>query len=183
VKLPVRTRLIAGPYAAPAIRRGGLIAGGVYSRLKGEITAGTYPLRGLTTAPIPWPYTYASGTRRQLIITGDLIRAIRTESVIAVSYHWAVSRWWVERCRAALEVPRMTEGTRELWSALASIRFRRRRGGYGAPKLTEAQARAIRDRAIGGESAAVLSGEFGVTRQYVGQLVRGERRAASAARD
>jgi len=163
--------LIAGPYATPGCKVGAEFP---------DLLHGDRPIRGLTDAPISWPFSYAPKGNRQLHVTGDLERAIRTESVMAVAHWWGVSRWWVERARRALGVARMTPGTTALWRELATVRLGRpRKGahGHGPPKLSDAQVRDLRRRAAKGETNAALGRRFRVSRQYVGQLVAGRRRA------
>lgn len=46
---------------------------------------------GLTDAPVIWPVTQKAGPR-SLILCGDLVRAVQTESVPAVAAHWGVGR-------------------------------------------------------------------------------------------
>lgn len=164
--------LIAGPYKTPRIKPGVDVPGVVLGR--GGVVDGPHVVRGLTDAPIAWPWTIAGGgSRRQLIVFGDLEKAIRTESVQAVAYWWGISRWWVERARRCLEVPRMNEGTTQLWRDLAKTRLASAR----APtRLDDAQIAEIRKRAAAGESGAVLTKEFSITRQYLSLLLRGERR-------
>ena len=48
------------------------------------------------------------------ILCGDLIRAVRVEAAIAVAHHWGVSLWTVGKWRRALDVPRITNGSRRL---------------------------------------------------------------------
>jgi hypothetical protein len=68
---------------------------------------------GLTDAPIMWPFTQKAGPR-SLILCGDLVRAVRDESVAAVAAHWGVARETVWRWRRALGVSQYTRGTRQL---------------------------------------------------------------------
>jgi hypothetical protein len=92
---------------------------------------------GITDAPVQWPYRKGVG-RPSCIVCGDLIRAVQTESEIAVAHHWGVSPATVKNWRRALDVPRTTEGTRMLAVA------------YTPEKLTDevhAQARAAMGRA------------------------------------
>jgi transposase-like protein len=77
----------------------------------------------LTDAPIPWPYVQRLGDKRSLIVCGSLEQAIRTESVSAVARHWGVSRWTVQRWRAAIGVERFNEGTLASWSRLKETRI------------------------------------------------------------
>ncbi|WP_165227539.1 hypothetical protein [Aquisphaera insulae] len=62
----------------------------------------------MTNAPIQWPIRKGLG-RHSCILCGDLIRALRTESDIAVSHHWGVSITTVNRWRQALEAARILE--------------------------------------------------------------------------
>jgi hypothetical protein len=176
--MPTETpTLIGAPYKAPRFKVGQDLAGLVACRtchVDPEAVNGPHRVRGILDGPIPWPYTIIAGTRPQLIITAELERAIRTESVLALAYHLGVSRGWVERARRMLGVPRMNEGTRELWRQMAPEKLAAARAvatsqGY---KLDPAQRRAIIKRRLRGESAAGLAREFGVTRQYVGLLVQ-----------
>jgi hypothetical protein len=60
---------------------------------------------------IPWPRRYRTGS---IILCGDLVRAVETESVEAVSHHWGVCRNVVQKWRQALHVPESNPGTRYL---------------------------------------------------------------------
>jgi hypothetical protein len=57
------------------------------------------------------------------IVFGELIRAIQSESEIAVAHHWGVTPATVSLWRRALGVPRMTDGSRKLAVALAPERL------------------------------------------------------------
>jgi hypothetical protein len=94
--------------------------------------AGRVTVAGLTDAPVPWPYRAIRGAPRPLILCGDLVRAVRTESAEAICHHWGVSRWWVRDCRKALGVGRVTAGTAARMRELAPTRLpaeARQRGG------------------------------------------------------
>jgi hypothetical protein len=67
----------------------------------------------MTDAPIQWPAT-RRGRRAAVIVCGDLVRAVRVESAIAVAFHWGVSMKTVGHWRRALGAPRTTNGTRRL---------------------------------------------------------------------
>lgn len=95
-----RLRLLCGPYEAPPVRRGEVLEG--------------FIVGGFTDAPIPWPYRKWTG-KRSLILTGDLERAVRCESEIAIAHHWGVSTFMVWRWRKKLGVGRITEGTDRLY--------------------------------------------------------------------
>ncbi len=96
-----RYKLHHGSYVPPRCRVGGEYRGR-------EVVSG-----GISDAPIQWPYRKSVG-RPSYIVCGDLIRAVQTEAEIAVAHHWGVSPATVENWRRALDVPRMTEGTRRL---------------------------------------------------------------------
>lgn len=103
--------LIGGPYHAPHT---------VHNRDK---TKGSVVTVGNSDAPIKWPLRMSTGGRTVPVLCGDLVKAVRTESVSAIAHHWGVSRWTVMRWRRLLGVPQFTDGTRYLWSHLAEVRF------------------------------------------------------------
>jgi hypothetical protein len=57
-----------------------------------------------------------------LILYGDLARAVRRESAVAVAHAWGVTAQTVTKWRRALGVPRATEGTSRLHRAYAAER-------------------------------------------------------------
>ena len=125
--------LIGAPYAPPPWEPGSSLA----DAIRGRLTAG-----GLSDAPIPWPYCTerAGGSGRSLILCGDLVRAVRTETTLAVAYHWGVGRRVVTRWRRSLGVGRMTEGTTERWRELAPRKLTRARRVAGGRAAAAAQA-------------------------------------------
>lgn len=121
-KQPPPPSLIRGPYAPPPCEPGSSL----HCQLRGWVT-----VRGLTDARIPWPWTHdtldgGTGSKRSLVLAGDLLSAVRVESVAAIAYHWGVDRKIVSRWRHALEVGRMTPGTAAIWAAAASKLHRKR---------------------------------------------------------
>ncbi len=100
-----RYKLLYGPYVPPKCRVG--------DKLPCEHRGREVTVRFITDAPIQWPAT-RGGTRPALIVCADLIRAIGTESEIAVAFHWGVSAATVGNWRRALGAPRTTHGTRRL---------------------------------------------------------------------
>jgi hypothetical protein len=97
-----RYRLIDGPYYSPRTDRGRFLV----CELRGTVKIGGY-----SEAPIPWPRIWH---RRSLAICGDLLRALRTESVFAVSYYWGLSKAIVSPYRQLFSVPRVNPGTDRL---------------------------------------------------------------------
>lgn len=101
-----RFKLLHGPYAPPALRRGDTVE----CEYRGcEVKVG-----GLTDGRIPWPRLLKNG-KPALIVCGDLARAVRSESELAISYWWGVSVTTIWKWRQALDVPRMNEGTGRLY--------------------------------------------------------------------
>ncbi len=109
-----RFKLLYGPYSPPKFEPGDKLVCEYHGR---EIT-----VNGMTGGPIPWP-SGRSNRRPSPIVCGDLIRAIRTESEIAVAHHWGVSQETVWKWRKALHVPRMTNGSRRLRIEYAAEHF------------------------------------------------------------
>jgi len=68
---------------------------------------------GYSNALIPWPT--AVGHAKQLIVCGDLVRALKTESVLAVSFHFGISRALVSEYRHRLGIERLTPGSMRLF--------------------------------------------------------------------
>jgi hypothetical protein len=100
------TTLIRGPYTSPGLTPGEVVT----CEVRGKVKAS-----GMSDAPIPWPVSTGRGRRRLPIVTGDLSRAIRTESVWAVAYHWGVSRRTACRWRESLGVERHNPGTEAVY--------------------------------------------------------------------
>lgn len=124
--------LLGKPYRAPQCEEGDM--------LFCEHNDGDILVAGITEAPIPWPaYVTPINPRLIPILTGDLTRAVRTESAASVAYWWGVSRYTVRRWRRRLGVPRMNEGTKALWRQLASSKLtdEARRKGAIASNLAQ----------------------------------------------
>jgi hypothetical protein len=103
--------LIAGPYRPPRIKMGQLLYDFEYGDLR---------ICGISDSPIQWPLGRTSNGRRAMpIVYGDLVKAVRIESVLAVMHHWGVSRTTVLKWRKLLGVPRFNPGTSAIWSRSA----------------------------------------------------------------
>ncbi len=100
-----RLKLLYGPYLPPKCRIG--------DKLPCEHRGREVKVRRITDAPIQWPAT-RGGPLASPILCGDLIRAVRVESEIAVAHHWGVNENTVSLWRRALGVPAVTNGTRRL---------------------------------------------------------------------
>ena len=102
-----RVKLLFGPYRTPRCKVGRSLR----CAIRGKAT-----VRGLTDAPIKWPYTYSEkkANRPSLILCGALADAVRQESVQAVKYWFGVGRDTVWRWRKTLGVARQTPGTVDL---------------------------------------------------------------------
>ncbi|MGP0064553.1 MAG: hypothetical protein ACLQGP_13270 [Isosphaeraceae bacterium] len=98
-----RFKLLYGPYRPPQYRVG--------DKLPCEYVGREVKVTGISEGRIQWP---RARRPRSLILCGELIRAVRVESVIAVSHHWGVSTKTVWKWRRALGVPSMTLGSRRL---------------------------------------------------------------------
>jgi len=100
-----RFKLLYGPYTPPKCKLG--------DKLFCEYRDREVTVKGMTDSLIQWPCTRRSN-RLSPIVCGDLVRAIRTESEMAVAHHWGVKYPTVWKWRQALNVPRMTSGSRRL---------------------------------------------------------------------
>jgi len=104
-----RFKLLFGPYQMPRCRLG--------KKLFCEIR-GWVPVKRISNGRIPWPLTIV-GRNRAFIICGDLAKALRRESNIAICHHWGVTPQTVTVWRKALDVPVATEGTSRLFRLTA----------------------------------------------------------------
>ena len=105
-----RVKLLYGPYRAPRCAVG--------DRLVCECRGRELTVSGMTDAPISWPLARVGGGA-SLIVCGELTRAIRTESKLAIAHHWGIKPATVWKWRRALGATRTTNGTRRLlieWS-------------------------------------------------------------------
>src|SRR5436190_660025 len=96
-----KVRLHFGPYRSPAVE----VGQAVRCAVRGPVT-----VKGVHKARINWPYHHPRG-EKQLVVTGDLERAVRQESTSAVAHWWGVCKWTVSRWRRRLGVPQKNPGT------------------------------------------------------------------------
>lgn len=96
--------LIAGPYQPPRCRPGDWLDDEILGRVK---------VMGWTDAPLSWPRIRRKGPAGP-VLTAELARAVRTESAAAVAHWWGMSKDQVRKLRQALDVDRVTEGTRRV---------------------------------------------------------------------
>lgn len=104
-----KIKLLHGPYRMPRCRVG--------SKLTCEIR-GDVKVTRISDARIPWPMTHGrkqKGGHPALIVCGDLAKAIKRESAIAIGYWFGPSPSNVWKLRKALDVPRYNEGTKRLY--------------------------------------------------------------------
>ena len=109
-----RFKLLYGPYVVPECKLG--------DKLHCEYRGRELTVKGMTDGLIQWPCTRRSRAKSP-IVCGDLVRAIRTESAVAVAHHWGVRRKAVWKWRKALGVPPMTNGSRRLRIEYAAEHF------------------------------------------------------------
>lgn len=139
-----RYRLLHGPYVAPAWRKG--------EPLECEYRDEDVRVGGLTDALIPWPRMLKSG-RPALIVCGDLTRAVRAESVIAIAHHWGVGVVTVWKWRVALGVDPINEGTARLYreyrpEKITATAYAKMTATARTPEAREAQAAIKRGKPI-----------------------------------
>jgi hypothetical protein len=101
-----RYRLLYGPYEPPLVKRGFLV-----DAVRGKVPFGTF-----TNARIPWPKFKKSGKGGSggIVLCGDLLRALASESAAAISYHWGVCHATVTNWRRALQMKGRTPGAQRL---------------------------------------------------------------------
>lgn len=132
-----RFRLLGGPYLAPEVRPGDWLD----DAERGLIQVGGYT----EIARIPWPRTKKRG-KASLILCGDLIRAVQTESAQAIMHWWNVSNTIVARWRKLLGIGQAgSEGSLRLYQQ------------YKPQKLPEDVAARGRENALTPENRAKIS--------------------------
>jgi hypothetical protein len=99
-----RFKLLHGRYKPPRCRIGCKL----FCELRGWVT-----VRGMSAGRIAWPRTKVKRAWA-FILCGDLARAVRRESAIAICHWWGVTPQTLTVWRKALEVPPVNEGTRRL---------------------------------------------------------------------
>src|SRR5262245_7833747 len=107
--MPATPPALLGSYARPALRPGDVAT----CAIRGEVEVVRH-----SDAPIPWPVgrCLSRGRQRFLILCGDLVKAVKRESALAVARWWGVGSGTVWRWRQALGVGATTEGTTRLRS-------------------------------------------------------------------
>ena len=131
-----KVKLLFGPYNPPRTRRGKFL----FCEIGGTVKVG-----GFSDGPIPWPIKWGTNS---IILCGDLVRAVRQESALAVAHHWDVCTGIVSRWRAALDVEPITLGTHRLKSYVSSemmtpfLRTHLSRVKTGQPRRMTRQGRA-----------------------------------------
>jgi len=135
MSVPDRFRLQFGPYAPPQIPRS--------SRLLCEMRGYLKVSPTWSDGRIPWPRRYRTGS---IILCGDLVRAVKMESVEAVCFHWGVCRNVVQNWRHAIGVPEFNPGTVKLRNQV--------RAAPNSPARLRAMVRARHPKAILGREKA-----------------------------
>lgn len=150
--MSLRTDLIAGPYVPPAARAGDWLD----DEIDGSVEVG-----GWSAGPIPWPTRKKAG-RASLILCGDLLQAVRSESSIAVQHWFGVGPVTVYKWRKALGVGRMdSPGTVKLYQDLYPSKLpdqvaARGRKASKTPEALAKQAAAVRGRSAHPNTLAAL---------------------------
>lgn len=99
-----KVRFVGGPYAPPLVPIGGWLK----CQIRGMVQVGGY-----TNALIPWPV--AVKHPRQMILCGDLLTALKTESRLAVCFHFGISPQSVSGYKKHLGIERLTAGGMRLF--------------------------------------------------------------------
>jgi hypothetical protein len=93
-----KTELLHGSYDPPALRRG--------DRTTCLFRGAEVVITAWTDAPISWPRCQRVGVRggSGLPVSEELVRAIRTESSLAIQHWWAIGEETVWRWRKAFGI-------------------------------------------------------------------------------
>jgi hypothetical protein len=103
--------LLFGPYKAPQVKYGQIVE----DEIRGEVM-----VCGFTAGKIQWPIGKRGARTRArfLILTGDLIKAVKKEAPIALCFWWGVTSGTVTKWRKALGVELSNPGTHVLRQAI-----------------------------------------------------------------
>ena len=108
MKQEERCHLMFGPYHPPRTDRGKFLV----CEWRGKVK-----VSGYSDGQIPWPIKWK--TRNSLILCGDLVKAVRLESKVAIAHHWGVCLETVQGWRRVLGVEAYTSGSQWLMRANA----------------------------------------------------------------
>ena len=99
-----RFKLLFGPYEPPKVQIGDQLI----DELRGPVVVGTW-----SKGPIPWPCIRTAG-RSAFVLCGDLVKAVKNESSLAIQHWWGVSPSTVHRWRKSMGIDQYNEGTLRL---------------------------------------------------------------------
>src|SRR5688572_11106364 len=100
-----RFKLHFGPYTAPKYRIGKTLQ----CAIRGKV-----PVCAQSNGHIPWPISKVGIGVKMLVICGDLLRALRRESVQAVAHWWGITPHTVTKWRRRLGIRNNPEGNTRL---------------------------------------------------------------------
>jgi DNA-binding Xre family transcriptional regulator len=169
-----RIRLLHGPYHPPQAKRG---------RTLRCVIRGKLQVAGHSDGRIPWPLAanVNNGGRGPgpYIVCGDLLRAVRCESALAIQHWWGVGTTTISHWRRALGVEAYNEGTLRLWSGWRRVKLPQ---GCVGPLLALSPKKMRARRFALGLSAREVAVRCGWTNPNTyGQLEAGRRRRATKA--
>ncbi len=122
-----RFPLLHGPYKAPPCEVGDKLT----CALRGELI-----VVGFTDAPVPWPLGQIAEWQepRYYVLCGDLLRAVRDESLRTIAQAWGVSQTQAWAWRHALFDPERRQRLAGHWARQQQMaeRMRRRRAALAA---------------------------------------------------
>lgn len=100
-----RFRLLHGPYQPPKCKVGGWLN----CRRRGRVKVVAF-----SNGPIAWPMTRPVSGPRSMILCGDLVKAVRQETSLAIQHWWGVNHSLVQKWRRILGVEHDNEATKQL---------------------------------------------------------------------
>jgi hypothetical protein len=114
--------LLGGPYLPPIAKPGDWLD----DAINGAVQVGRF-----SDGRISWPCRKKTG-KRSLILCGDLERAVKTESAIAIMYWFGVSEPTLTKWRGALGVDRKNNpGTQKIYKDLCPTKLTPERAAKG----------------------------------------------------